>query len=83
MRWNVVLLRQERNRLGIGIAPLVGGSEGSVGGVGGSLHGSPLESLGRRMDLLILRTDLGQQQWPMLTDGRPGRSGQLSVDGVR
>ena len=77
------MLRQERDGLGVGVAPLVGGSEDSIVGVGGSFHGSLLESLGRRMDLLILRTDLGQQQWPVLTNGRPGRSGQLSVDGVR
>jgi hypothetical protein len=60
----------------------VGRSEDSVG-VGGSFPGSLLESFGRRVDFLILGTDLWQQQWPMLTDGRPGWSGYLSVDGVR
>jgi len=77
------LLGQERDGLGVGVASLMRGSEDSIGRVGGSFHGSLLESLGRRMDLLILRADLGQQQRPMLTDWRPGRSGQLSVDGVR
>jgi hypothetical protein len=61
VRWNVVLLGQERDCLGVGVAPLMGWSKGSVGGVGGRLHGSLLESLRRRVDLLILRTDLGQQ----------------------
>jgi len=55
-----IVLGNERYGLWVGITSGVRWSEGrrTVSGIG---HGSLLESLGRRMDLLILWTDLGQQ----------------------
>lgn len=55
----------ERDGLWVGVASGVRGSEGSSPSLG---HGRFLESLGRRLDLLILRADLGQQQGAMLSD---------------
>jgi len=65
----------ERDRFGVGITP---GVRWLVW-----YRRSLLESLGRRMNLLILWADLGQQQWAMLSDGRSGWSGESSVDRVR
>jgi len=77
-----IILGGEGDGLWVGITSSVRWSEGrrTVARIG---HGTLLESLGRRMDLLILWTDLGQQQRPVLSDLRPCRSGQLSVDRVR
>lgn len=55
----------ERDGLWVGVASGVRRFEGSLASLG---HRRLLESLGRRLDLLILRTDLGQQQRAMLSD---------------
>ena len=75
LRRNTVLL-DEGDGLRVSVASSVGWSEAA----GRREAGGLLESLRRGVDLLILRTDLWQQERTMLSDGRPGRRGQLSVD---
>ena len=82
MGWNVAMLG-ERECLGDCVAPAVQRSEGGSLGFGCMRQWRLLESLGWGMNLLILATNLWQQQRSMLSNKGPGWRDQLSVDGFR
>jgi hypothetical protein len=72
----------ERNRLRVGVASVVRRSEGE-GWITPVGQWSLLESFGGRVDFLILRSNLWQQERTVLPDWGPGWGGHLSVDRVR
>lgn len=68
--------RHVRDGLWVGVAAAVAG----LPGAGSTIL---LDALGRRLDGLVLRADLGKKERAMLADGRLDGGGKLNVGGVR